>query len=176
MYRVIHRSMISDAIEQEKRSLLKEILEVLEAQRMKTPSPWPFKEKQKPDSEALSEIKTSLAALEEAHMLHKPRLISANEKIKNTDIARVYKLDESIRSLRERLGTEEIIELVIDQPNPAGETPLHISTSLNDVEATRQLLDHGANPNVQDSAGNSPLHTICSERDIQTATSSRSWP
>ena len=113
MFRVIHRSLISDAIEQQKRSLLKEILEVLEAQRMKTPSPWPFKEKQKPDLEALSEIKTSLAALEEVHLVHKPRLISANKKIKDTDIERVCKQDEAIRSLRERLGTEETVELVI---------------------------------------------------------------
>ena len=60
MYRVIHRSLITDAIEQQKRSLLIEILEALEAQRMKTPSPWPFKEKQKPNLEAIFDIRVAL--------------------------------------------------------------------------------------------------------------------
>ena len=47
---------------------------------------------------------------------------------------------------------------------------MHITTREDDDEATQLLLDHGANPNVQDPDGNSPLHTICNQRDIQTAT------
>ena len=46
---------------------------------------------------------------------------------------------------------------------------MHFTTSKEDGEATRLLLEHGANPNVKDSKGNSPLHTICSQKDIQTA-------
>ena len=104
MYRVIHRSLVSDAIEQQKRSLLKEILEVLEEQRMKTPSPWPYKEKQKPDLAALSEIKTSLAALEEIHILHKQKLIDANEKI---NMNKQRDIKGSIGDLEKKINTVE---------------------------------------------------------------------
>ena len=137
---------------------------------MKTRSAWPFREKKNADSETISKIKRSLAALEEVHLQHKPILDSANQEIKNADITKVCKLEETIRTVKERFGSENIEELELDQPNPSGSTPLHVSTSLNYIEATKELLNHGANPNVQDAGGNSPLHTICTKRDIELAT------
>merc|ERR1719474_2351383 len=59
---------------------------------------------------------------------------------------------------------------LIDQPNPEGQTALHTAANLDDAEATQLLLEAGANPNVVDSEGNSPLHIICSQGDIKTAT------
>ena len=59
---------------------------------------------------------------------------------------------------------------LLDQPNAKGVTALHLTSRMDDDEATRMLLEHGANPNVQDSDGNSPLHTICDQKDIETAT------
>ena len=61
-------------------------------------------------------------------------------------------------------------EKLLDQPNSDGKTVMHIATSKNDGEATRMLLEGGADPNVQDSNGTSPLHTVCNSKDIETAT------
>ena len=41
---------------------------------------------------------------------------------------------------------------------------------ISQPEATKMLLDHGVNPNVQDANGNSLFHTIYNQRDIQMAT------
>ena len=59
---------------------------------------------------------------------------------------------------------------LIDQPNAEGKTLLYIMTSEDFDEATKLFLDHGANPNVQDANGNSPLHKICSQKDILMVT------
>ena len=57
---------------------------------------------------------------------------------------------EEISSFRERFRAEEIVELVLYQPHPTGWTPLHVSSLLNNSHATQLLLEHGANPYVQD--------------------------
>ena len=169
-YRVIHRSLIFDVIRGiAKKFSLKHILEAITAQKQ-TPNPWPFKEKPKPDLETVAEIETSLAALEEAHIQHRAKLLSANSKINNPDVTKVCEMVEEISSLRERFRAEENAELVLDQPNPSGRTPLHVSSLLNNGHATQLLLEHGANPNVQDAEGNTPLHTVCEKKDIKSAT------
>ncbi|KAI4872787.1 hypothetical protein NFI96_020719 [Prochilodus magdalenae] len=45
--------------------------------------------------------------------------------------------------------------------NHKGETPLHLAAIKGDVEATKELLDQGADPNLKDHAGWTPLHEAC---------------
>ena len=79
---------------------------------------------------------------------------------------------DKIRKVKEDCGRyEEKEKNLADQPNSDGNTLMHTTTNLDDDEATEMLLDHGANLNVQDAEGDSPLHAICSQRDIQTVTS-----
>ncbi|XP_028249577.1 BRCA1-associated RING domain protein 1 isoform X2 [Parambassis ranga] len=45
--------------------------------------------------------------------------------------------------------------------NHKGETPLHLAAIKGDLEAVRELLDQGADPNLKDNAGWTPLHEAC---------------
>ncbi|XP_072541557.1 BRCA1-associated RING domain protein 1 isoform X2 [Salminus brasiliensis] len=45
--------------------------------------------------------------------------------------------------------------------NHKGETPLHLAAIKGDVEATKELLAQGADPNLKDHAGWTPLHEAC---------------
>ncbi|XP_044222357.1 BRCA1-associated RING domain protein 1 [Thunnus albacares] len=45
--------------------------------------------------------------------------------------------------------------------NHKGETPLHLAAIKGDVEAVKELLDQGADPNLKDNAGWTPLHEAC---------------
>ncbi|KAM3862376.1 LOW QUALITY PROTEIN: BRCA1-associated RING domain protein 1 [Diretmus argenteus] len=45
--------------------------------------------------------------------------------------------------------------------NHKGETPLHLAAIKGDVEAAKELLDQGADPNLKDNAGWTPLHEAC---------------
>ncbi|KAM4609403.1 BRCA1-associated RING domain protein 1 [Polymixia lowei] len=45
--------------------------------------------------------------------------------------------------------------------NHKGETPLHLAAIKGDVDAARELLDQGADPNLKDNAGWTPLHEAC---------------
>ena len=124
------------------------------------------------EEDAHSKLTTVLDRLEQAHRQENETLIEANQEFKNPGLTKVSKMLDKIRKVKEALGTyEEKEKNLLDQPNSDGNTLMHITTNLDDDEATEMLLDHGANSNVQDAEGNSPLHTICSQRDIQTATS-----
>ena len=138
-FRVIHRSLLFEAIEKRKRDLLRDMLDALKA----------IEETDKEEGGAPS--KDAVAEDEEEAREDKDKPTVQDEK------------------------TKEKKELsLLDQPNAEGKTLLHITTEMNDDEATTLLLNNGANPNVQDSVqdgGNSPLHTLCNQRDIKTATS-----
>ncbi|XP_074550236.1 BRCA1-associated RING domain protein 1 [Halichoeres trimaculatus] len=45
--------------------------------------------------------------------------------------------------------------------NHKGETLLHLAAIKGDVEAVRELLDQGSDPNLKDNAGWTPLHEAC---------------
>ena len=101
----------------------------------------------KEDPEAISKIVSSLARLEQSHMEQNKILVSVNEELKNEGVDKVCRMEDKIRSLKEALGAEEKEETnFLDRPNPAGSTLLHASSTLNDGETTRLLLEHEADP------------------------------
>ena len=176
--RVIHRSLIFEAVKEKKRSLLKNIFEALEAtedeKRGETESTRGViktEEKNDEKDEQVSNVVEVLGKLEQAHREHKVNLIQANQEIENPDVAKVIKMEHKIRNVKEFLRTEDNkITCLLDQPNAEGDTLMHITTRLEDIETTRLLLKHRANPNLQDAEGNSPLHTVCHQKDIHTTT------
>ena len=169
--------------------LLKEVLEALDAKQIKTSG-----QKDSEDKEAegdqnevgkevatketkdvelkvISKTVSCLARLEQSHMEQNKNLVSENQALKEKDIKKLVKMEEKIRNMKESLGEEDKEEMnLLDRPNPAGSTLLHVSSSSNEGETTRLLLEHGANPNLQDAEGNSPLHIVCWKGDIKTAT------
>ena len=116
-----------------------------------------------------SRVVAVLEKLEQAHYDQRRELIELNN-VRN-DSVKVSKMEEKIHEVKERYRSNAKQELkLLDQPNPEGKTALHVAATLDDDEATKLLLEAGANPNVVDSEGNSPLHIICSQGDIKTAT------
>uniref|UniRef100_A0A4W5L1W2 BRCA1 associated RING domain 1 n=1 Tax=Hucho hucho TaxID=62062 RepID=A0A4W5L1W2_9TELE len=51
--------------------------------------------------------------------------------------------------------------LAVVKRNHKGETPLHLAAIKGDVETVKELLDQGADPNLKDNAGWTPLHEAC---------------
>lgn len=49
--------------------------------------------------------------------------------------------------------------------DPNGFTPIHAAASYSNIELLRYLLNHGGNPNIQDSDGDTPLHH-CENLDV----------
>ena len=190
---MIHRSLLFEAVQERKRSLLTTLLEALKATedtntKQKTePSSEPvaeaeketdddqenqtIKEEKSTEAENVFKIVAVLEKLEHVHEEHNDVLSEANKEIKSSRVTKVINMEKKIRSAKETLGTKDQKGLnLLDQPNAEGNTLLDITASIDDDEATKMLLDHGASPNVQDSDGNSPLHTICLQKDIQMAT------
>ena len=177
-FRVIHRSLLFEAVEGQKRLLLTEVLDALKAAEETDQDTEDSKgsehenREENADPGKVSEIVAVLEKLEGVHLEHHERLTEANQEIKNPEVTKVCNMQEKISFVKESLAIEKKKEQhLLDQPNSEGDTLLHLTTNMDDDEVTRLLLNHGANPNVQDSSGNSPLHTICIQRDIQTATS-----
>ena len=124
------------------------------------------------NSERVSKIVAVLEKLEQVHRENLEDLLEANQDFQHPGISKVGKMRKKIQQARENLGTnEKKTELhLLDQPNHDGNTVMHTTARKCDGAVTRLLLEHGANPNVQNSEGNSPLHHICIRKDIQTAT------
>ena len=194
---MIHRSLLFEAInerrqpslteEDGKEPLLEQILKALEAteesnnvedssknqavenknDQHEEPS---AKEEADAESNEVSKIVAALDKLEQVHREQRENLLEANQDLQNPGVAKVSKMQRKIHSVKENLEEKEKKELhLLDQPNSDGNTIIHLTTSEDDDDATRLLLNHGANPNVQDVDGNSPLHTICSQGDIHMA-------
>ena len=99
MFRVIHRSLIFEAVEEQNRPLLREILEAIAAQRVIALSPWPHKEesiksKEEEDAHSLkvSKLATVLDRLEQAHIQENETLVEANQDLKDPGLTKVSKM------------------------------------------------------------------------------------
>jgi len=57
---------------------------------------------------------------------------------------------------------------MVDQKDESGRTPLHYATSSGSSESVYYLLQSGADPNIKDKQGLTPLHA-CAEHTINTA-------
>lgn len=53
--------------------------------------------------------------------------------------------------------------------NPMQVTPLHSAAASQNIEIVRQLLDHGADPNVRQQGGFTPLHAAAQNGQIEMA-------
>uniref|UniRef100_A0A3Q4B1W9 BARD1 Zinc finger RING-type domain-containing protein n=1 Tax=Mola mola TaxID=94237 RepID=A0A3Q4B1W9_MOLML len=90
--------------------------------------------------------------------------------------------DKNIRNLRQERGERTPVRATISPKSPRaraasvgqspsgspimkrnhkGETLLHVASIKGDVEAVKDLLDQGADPNLKDNAGWTPLHEAC---------------
>jgi hypothetical protein len=49
---------------------------------------------------------------------------------------------------------------IINHLNKKNETPLHIACKIGDKDITSLLLDNGADPNLKDENGDTPLHVL----------------
>ena len=136
-FRVIHRSLLFEAIQEKKRSLLNEILEALtaiEVPKTKENTSGEAKEetnddevkltiieKEETDSENVSNIVNALQKLEEVHREQNENLRKANENLKSSGVSKVVKMQEKIQRVKENLGEKEKTELhLLDQPNSQG--------------------------------------------------------
>ena len=92
MNRVIHRSLLFDALAVQKRALLEEILKVIAVQAVKTVSPWPCKAKPIMSEAEISKVSIVLGKLEQAHEQENETLTEANHVLKNHGLIKVSKM------------------------------------------------------------------------------------
>ena len=179
--RVIHKSLLHDALKEEDNEKLEELLEALtkkyeepEESKAKKLGNWlkttfscgASKEAQleteKDDSNLIETMTKALQKLEEAHIQFAKEVGKEEEAMYPSETAEVNDMKEKIEDLKENLGGKKKTAMPLwDAPNEEGETSLHMSTSSGNAEATKMLLERGANPNVQNSAGQTPLHMAC---------------
>lgn len=69
-------------------------------------------------------------------------------------------------SLQEEISRSSSTPGLIDRPDNFGEPPIHWAVSLGDLEAIRQLLKSGANPDIANKVGITPLHRGAKSRQI----------
>ena len=159
-FRVIHRSLLFDAIEEQKKDLLTETLEALQAaeetntkkdqhkdtvdENGKDPkdgnSEPTTKEEEDTNSESVSKIVEALQKLEEVHREQNDNLKKSNENLNSSGVKKVVKMLEKIQSVKGNLVTNEKTELhLLDQPNSQGKTLMHVTTEMDDDEATMTL-------------------------------------
>ena len=187
--RVIHKSLLFDALKEEDNEELEEVLTALtekyeepEESKMEKLANWlktKFSCGASKDSEAQLEKKNdenetmtkALQKLEEAHIQFAKEVGEEEEARHPLETAEVKKMKENIEDLKDHLGGEKKTAMPLwDAPNEQGETSLHMSTSSGNPEATKMLLERGANPDVQNSAGQTPLHEACLRNDVELAT------
>lgn len=99
-------------------------------------------------------------------------LLESGASPERTDAAGNSALHLSISShsceiLREILAVAD--DRLVNQQNAEGETVLHIAAKLDNGEAVQTLLDHGADPRIEDVQGQTPLIVAILENSVACA-------
>ena len=185
--RVIHKSILHEALKKEDNEELEEVLTAL-AEKYKEPEESKIKmlgnwlktkfscgaskdseaqlDEKKKDEFGIETMAKALQKLEDAHIQFAKEVGEEEEAA-----AEVKEMTEKIEDLQKNLRGEKRTAMPLwDAPNEQGNTCLHMSTSSGNAKATKMLLDIGANPNVQDAGGDTPLHNACRKKDIEQAT------
>ncbi|KAG7501665.1 BRCA1-associated RING domain protein 1 [Solea senegalensis] len=91
-------------------------------------------------------------------VVHNPRLLTSprDEKSRRGEQSPSFG-----RKSLSPLGRPSTGSPAVMKRNHKGETLLHLAAIKGDVEAVKQLLDQGADPNLKDNAGWTPLHEAC---------------
>ena len=182
--RVIHRSLIFEALKTRDKVLLLDILRALwgnksqkeesSAKAVESAKYAPSSNKQDSheDESSVAVIMKSLEEMEHLHNKINKDLLSANQVVKNSEVKKLLQFPEKLQSIRDTIKTNEEEKInLLDRPNSDGESPLHVSCTIEDnVETTKELVCYGANVNIENSAGNSPLFLACERKDIKTVT------
>ena len=193
--RVIHQSLIYDNLKQEETDMpfLEEVLEALNDKYHPTESKanqiigwvgsklqcttkveneYPLGENQEKEADSTGEVLIEIEKLEEAHIAFSKKFGEKKKSSRHKELIREMEdMKEKITDLKEQIeGDKKTLLPLWDKPNEEGNTPLHMSVAYNKPEATNLLLKYGANTNIQDSKGQTPLHVACQQHNIQQAT------
>ena len=132
--------------------------------------------KSKSDQKEEETLIASLQELEDAHVHFarktqpEPTKTSKHEELRSE----IAEMNDRLGDLKREVKHEKRRSSPLwDTVNEEGETALHLTTSKKHFqpEATRMLLDVGANPNIQNSQGETALHNACSQGAIDEVTS-----
>ena len=163
--RVIHKSILHEALKKEDNEELEEVLAAL-TEKYKEPKESKIQmlgnwlkttfscraskdseaqlDEKKKDESGIETMSKALQKLEDAHIQLAKEVGEEEEAA-----AEVKEMTEKIEDLQKNLRGEKRTAMPLwDAPNEQGNTSLHLSTSSGNVEATKMLLDIGANPNV----------------------------
>ena len=192
--RVIHKSLMFDSVKQADIDLLKEVLDALQEkykeEEGKTNSLTTKLGCCSTNSESEAELEAnmsnnnpeeetlvaSLQELEDAHVQFARQTQPELDKTSKYEDLRgeIAEMNDRVGDLKKELKQEKRTSSPLwDAVNEEGETVLHLTTSKKHFqpEATRMLLDVGANPNIQNSQGETALHNACSQGAIDEVTS-----
>ena len=128
--------------------------------------------KEEARKETEDELVKSIEKVEEVLVEFSEKFAGENQaETHQVVIAEMGDIKEKIIDLREEIeGVKKTTLPLWDKPNEDGDTPLHLSVSKEKPKATSLLLKFGADPNIQDPKGQTPLHLACQLKDLQQAT------